>query len=325
MDNDWSAAITEYRVYLMATRFARGSIRVHTSYLRRLALQQRNGPWSVSTVDLRRFLAVERWKPNTARSARAAVVKFYRWARMEGYVAEDPALRLEPVSVPAAVPRPAPWSIVSRAIDLSGEREATMLRFARYAALRCCEIATAHRDNWDGRGLWVTGKGGKTRYVPIVNSELVGAITRAEGWLFPGRIDGHLSPGTVSRLMSDALAGAWTGHKLRHAFATTSNARHPNLLALQKVMGHARPETTQIYTQVPYESLLDVVLAGAPQDGTDHRPGAPPAPPVAHQQEEISDLIRALDASPSGSGQRPDPLVLDLVRAVVETISRARA
>ncbi|RMI13241.1 tyrosine-type recombinase/integrase [Cellulomonas triticagri] len=289
MQNDWSSAISEYRIYLVSTRFAQGSIRVHLSYLRRLALQQKSGPWSLGTGDLRRFLAVERWKPNTARSARAAVVKFYRWASIEGYVDRDPAARLEPVSVPEPVPQPAPWSVVSRAIELSAHREATMLRFARYAAMRCCEIATAHRDNWDGRVLWVTGKGGKVRCIPIQNPELLAAINEVDGWLFPGRVDGHLSPGTVSRLMSEALAGAWTGHKLRHAFATTSNARHPDVLALQKVLGHARPETTQIYTQVPYESLLDVVRAGAPES-SDLPPPENPRP--AHV--DPSDLVRAL-------------------------------
>jgi site-specific recombinase XerC len=275
VDNDWSMAIGEYRIYLRSTRFAPGSVKVHSSYLRRLALQQPKGPWTVTTAHLRRFLAVERWKPNTARSARAAVVKFYRWAFLEGYVSADPAARLGSVSVPPAVPRPAPWHVISRAIELSADREATMLRFARYAAMRCCEIATVHRDNWDGRGLWVTGKGGKARYIPIVNAELVSAITAADGWLFPGRIDGHLSAGTVSRLMSEALAGAWTGHKLRHAFATASNSVHPDLLALQRVLGHARPETTQVYTQVPFDSLLEVVLAADPERGEGTRTDNP--------------------------------------------------
>jgi site-specific recombinase XerD len=311
VQNTWSAAITEYRIYLRSTRFSPGSMRVHTSYLHRLAVQQHRGPWTTTTSDLRRFLAVERWKPNTARSARAAVVKFYRWAAIEGYVEKDPAARLEPISVPAAVPQPAPWAVVGRAIELSAHREATMLRFARYAAMRCCEIATAHRDDWDGRGLWVTGKGSKKRYVPIVNADLVDAITRADGWLFPGRVDGHLSAGTVSRLMSEALAGAWTGHKLRHAFATASNARHPDLLALQKVLGHARPETTQVYTHVPYESLLEVVRASAPEHDVPLVPSETKAPPSV----EMARVVRSLQTS-NADGD-PHPLVFELLQALV--------
>ncbi|WP_263118967.1 tyrosine-type recombinase/integrase [Cellulomonas sp. RIT-PI-Y] len=318
---DWATALQEYRTYLMSVQFSAGSIRVHSSYLRRLALEQRRGPWATSTKDLRRFLADSRWQANTRRSARASVVKFFRWAYLEGYIEQDPAARLEPVSVPAAVPRPAPWSVVDRAIRLSAQREATMLRLARYAALRCCEIATAHRDNWDGRGLWVEGKGGKARYVPIENRDVVAAIERAEGWLFSGRVDGHLSAGTVSRLMSQALSGAWTGHKLRHAFATTSNSRHPDLLALQKVMGHARPETTQVYTHVPVESLLEVVRAGAPEQ-VGRVPAAPLSEGAGHadlSESAADDVMRML------SGGVSEEVALRVAAALIRLTSATRA
>ena len=258
----WTEAIAEYSTEQRAARRSSGTIKLHRHYLNRLAAQHAH-PWTVTTAHLRAFLAVPTWSAETQKSARAAVAGFYRWAEREGYVDVDPSARLSAVTVPTGVARPVPEPVLRRALGLGDARERLMILIAAYAGLRCAEIARLHHDDLDGQILYVTGKGGKTRIVPVEHPEILGAFARADGYLFPGRIDGHLSAGYVSKLFGEALPDGWTGHKLRHRFATRSNAVNPDLLALGKVLGHSRPETTQRYVQVSQEALLRVVRGAA--------------------------------------------------------------
>lgn len=262
MHHTWTAALSAYTTALRAARRAPGTVRLHRHYLSNLALGH-PCPCEVTTADLRRFLARPGWSAETQKSARTAVVGFYRWAHAEGLVDADPAARLASVSVPAGVPRPAPDAVLRSALALAEPRERLMVLLAAYAGLRCCEIARVHRDDLSAGLLWVHGKGGKVRVVPVEHPELVAAFARAEGFLFPGQRDGHLAAGTVTKLLSALLPDGWTGHTLRHRFATRSYAVHSDLLALGRVLGHSRPETTQRYVMLSNDALLRVVRGAA--------------------------------------------------------------
>ena len=184
-------------------------------------------------------------------------------APRRGYIEEDPALRLDIVSTPAGVARPAPEEVIRDALLEADKRVEMMILLGAYAGLRACEIATVHSKNWDGAGLYVTGKGAKTRYVPIVHPGLRRALTSCDGFLFPGRIEGHLSAGYVTKLLSRALQGPWTGYTLRHRCATKMYAGTRDLLAVGAVLGHARPEMTQRYVRQPVDALVAAVTAAA--------------------------------------------------------------
>lgn len=259
---NWSSVLGAYVTALRAAHRSPGTVRLHRHYLRHLA-RHVDHPLTASTADLARALAVPTWSAETRKSARGALVSFYRWAHGSGLLDVDPAAGLPPVTVPAGQARPAPDAVLGAALLRAHPREALMLLLAAYAGLRCAEIARVHaRDYVDGL-LYVHGKGGKVRVVPVEHPDLVAALTRAGGYLFPGRDGGHLSPGTVSRLLSRALPEAWTGHTLRHRFATRAYAGTRDVLAVGRALGHARPETTQRYVQLPPDALLAVVRAAA--------------------------------------------------------------
>lgn len=259
----WDEAISEYTTALRAARRAPGTVRLHRHYLRGLARQAPGGPWSVTTGHLRRALAVPRWSAETQKSARATFAGFYRWAHLAGYIETDPAVTLAPITVPPAQPRPAPESVLVRALAVADARERLMLLLAAYAGLRCAEIAQVHSRDLVGGLLYVHGKGGKTRVVPVEHPELVEAFAHADGYLFPSPAGGHLTPGHVTKLLSRVLPDGWTGHTLRHRFATRSYAGTRDLLAVGAVLGHSRPETTQRYVLMPADALAAVVRAAA--------------------------------------------------------------
>lgn len=87
---DWNTALALYAAAQVAAGRASGTIRLHRHYLTTLAASHR-WPWAVTTMQLVAFLAVEHWRPETRKSARAAVRGFYRWGHGSGYLEDDPA------------------------------------------------------------------------------------------------------------------------------------------------------------------------------------------------------------------------------------------
>lgn len=258
----WATVVPDYLASLRAAHRSPGTIRLHRHYLRHVAGYVPR-PLAATTKALTAALAVPSWSAETRKSARGVIVSFYRWAHGSGLIATDPSRPLPAISVPSREARPAPETVLARALAVAPPRERIMLLLAAHAGLRCSEVARVHHEHLVDGVLYVTGKGGKTRVVPIVHPELLAAIATAPGWLFPGRTSGHLSPGYVSARLSDVLPDGWTGHTLRHRFATLAYAGTHDLLAVGRALGHSRPETTQRYVRLPVDALLEVVRAAA--------------------------------------------------------------
>jgi integrase/recombinase XerC len=125
----------------------------------------------------------------------------------------------------------------------------------------------------------VTGKGQKTRMVPVLQpvlkliADYVAICPYAldnDGPLFVGAKGGPLSPRIV-QLVMQRLRGALglpdtaTPHALRHSFATHLLARGGDLRAIQELLGHASLSTTQVYTEVDMDRLLEVYSTTHPR------------------------------------------------------------
>lgn len=142
-----------------------------------------------------------------------------------------------------------------------------MLELALNAGLRCCEICKVHsRDVFAdlvGWSLVVRGKGKRQRIVPL-SDDLARRLRDVDGYAFEGQIDGHLSAGYVSKLISAALPPGVTAHPLRHRYATRAyELGGRDIRAVQDLLGHAYVSTTQIYTAVSDEAKRRAALAAA--------------------------------------------------------------
>lgn len=218
---------------------------------------------AASTDDLAGWLASHDWAPSTLKAHRDAVRSFYGWAVVSGRLDRSPADALGPVRVPPGVARPAPEHAVSEGLAAMDERTRLMVGLAARAGLRRAEIARVHsRDltrDLVGWSLLVHGKGGRERLVPIPEDLAFLLRRRPDGYAFPGADAGHLSPARVGELVSAALPDGWTCHTLRHRFATRCYAAAPDLLALQELLGHAKPETTRGYVRLGSDALRAAV------------------------------------------------------------------
>lgn len=147
-----------------------------------------------------------------------------------------------------------------------------MITLAAEAGLRRGEIAVVSRsdviEERAGASLIVHGKGRRERIVPLTQAA-ADAVARQFNdvspelpWLFPstGRYaDAHLQPIRVGELVNEALSGRWSAHTLRHRFATEAYRSSRDLLLVQTLMGHSKPETTAIYVGLDTAQARSVV------------------------------------------------------------------
>ena len=261
----WDADIDEFVQHLRAGGAAESTVRLRRMHLKRALTWLGMPPWAATTPDLEAYLAAHEWAPETRKSVRSSLRAFYGWGEEAGHIATDPARRLPNVTVPQGKPKPAPTDVLTAALAASPRRTRLMLMLAAYAGLRRAEIATLHSRDIVGDLLRITGKGGRTRIVPM-HPDLIEALDGATGWIFPGDDRGHLSPDRVGRIMSVALGGSlsgWTAHTLRHRFATRAYAGDRDILSVQQLLGHSSVATTQRYTQPPDDALRKAVMSVA--------------------------------------------------------------
>ena len=160
-------------------------------------------------------------------------------------------------------------------------RDAAVLALLYGSGLRISEALGLTRADSSGAGdaITVTGKGGKQRMVPVLPQvqKLIADYVALcpydlpdQGPLFVGAKGGPLSPRVVQLAMA-RLRGALglpetaTPHALRHSFATHLLARGGDLRSIQELLGHASLSTTQIYTEVDAERLIEAYRSAHPR------------------------------------------------------------
>lgn len=256
--------IYDWRDWLRAGDKSPLTVRLRLHQLQRFAEAHPHG-WRVTTEQMLSYLSRTDWKTETRRSARAALRSFYGWLHASGRADHDPSRMLPAIKPAHHVPRPAPESVIAQALGESDPRVRLMLTLAARQGLRRGEIARVHTDDLvedlTGLSLVVHGKGSKDRVLPLDEDVARDLSAVPRGWVFPGRVEGHLSADYVGRVMARALPGGWTAHPLRHRFGTTAYAGTLDLLAVQEALGHSRPETTRQYIRLPQDSLRRVVAA----------------------------------------------------------------
>lgn len=264
---DWIEPLRAYQRWMTASRKSRGTIYQHDYHLRRFAVDTGLAPWPVTLEQLAEYLGDLEVGDATARTKRAALRGFYSWARAIGRIDDNPAAGIPTVRVVPGLPRPAPEHAVRVGRRNADERVGLMLELAVNAGLRCCEICKVHSNDvfadLVGWSLLVRGKGKRQRIVPL-DDGLARRLLELDGYAFSGQIDGHLSAGYVSKLISAALPPGVTAHPLRHRYATRAyELGGHDIRAVQELLGHAYVSTTQVYTAVSDAAKRRASLAAA--------------------------------------------------------------
>jgi integrase/recombinase XerC len=265
-----SEELTQWTDWMLAAGRPETTIGLRVYHVRRVLKDLDTDPWSLSVEQLVKYLAGQRWAPETRRSYRASLRAFYAWAQATGRRADSPAHLLPSIEVPRGKPRPTPDKIYRTALRDADERARLMVALAAMCGLRRCEIARVRRDDvvpdLFGHSLRVIGKGGHVRNVPLPDLLTRELLALPPGWVFPSRAQagGHLTPAHVGKIVSALMPDGWTTHTLRHRCATVAYAAGGrDLRAVQQLLGHAKPETTARYTQVPDDAVRAAVDAAS--------------------------------------------------------------
>lgn len=225
----------------------------------------------------------------------AAIRNFHRFLVAEGQRGDDPTADVEGVRVPAGLPKALSEEEVQSLIDaVHGDgavalRDRALLEFLYATGARvseACGLSLGDLDLEDGL-VRVYGKGSKERLVPVGSM----ARTALGRWLDEGRAD--LEParwrrrGDADAVFLDKRGGrlsrqaAWAaivrhGHKvglddrlsphvLRHSCATHMLDHGADLRIVQEMLGHASISTTQVYTRVSQERLVEQYRSAHPR------------------------------------------------------------
>jgi integrase/recombinase XerC len=249
---------------------------------------------ALTPADVRAFMAARRAAGIGSRSlmrSLAGIRGFARYLEKNGKGKVGALAAVRAPKIGKTLPRPLAAATARRFADpdlAAGDgrqpwvhaRDAAVLALLYGSGLRISEALSLKRGDFDGGdALTVTGKGGKKRMVPVL-PQVVKLITDylalspydppGDGPLFLGTSGGPLSPRVVQLVMA-RLRGALglpetaTPHALRHSFATHLLARGGDLRAIQELLGHASLSTTQIYTEVDAERLIEAYRSAHPR------------------------------------------------------------
>jgi integrase/recombinase XerC len=258
--------------------------------------------WDLSTVDRTDLRAFMSWCENRGLGRRSiarkisAVRSFYKFLASES---SDDFGSVFLVKTPKSIKR-LPQHVSNSEIEavftlaesraskgsFSGIRNLAILELLYGSGLRLGELHGLDLENLDLRGqlVKVLGKGNKERIVPVTSSAVFAVqayielrsdlLDTADKLLTSAFLlnpkGGRLSRSSIQKvirklLVDTAAKDGLSVHSLRHSFATHLLDSGANLIALKELLGHASLSTTQVYTHVSKERLLQVYKNSHPR------------------------------------------------------------
>ncbi len=233
--------------------------------------------------DLRRYLAhLSEQKIRKSSIARklSAIRSFFSYLHREGRIARNPARLLATPKQDKRLPKVLTVDDTFRLLDAPDPdgktatlRDRAVLETLYSTGIRVSElVGMDHADiNREDRLVRIRGKGRKERIVPIGKTALaaIDAWSAArlpksrEGAVFTNRSGKRLTVRTVQRIVGNyrkklGLSNGASPHTLRHSYATHLLESGADLRSIQELLGHASLSTTQRYTHLNLDSLMEV-------------------------------------------------------------------
>jgi integrase/recombinase XerC len=243
-------------------------------------------PSAVDHQTLRRFIAHlmqgDVKKSSIARKL-SAVRSFFRYLNRDGTLTSNPARLVatprREKRLPAVLTADDALRLVESPSEKKPEDHAMMLRDRAVletlysTGIRASELTGMNREDIDHHTslIRIRGKGRKERIVPIgtkardaIDAYLASTSRGAEtAAIFIGPSGKRLTARTVQRILENhrkqlGMQQKASPHTLRHSYATHMLESGADLRAIQELLGHASLSTTQRYTHVNLDSLMEV-------------------------------------------------------------------
>jgi integrase/recombinase XerC len=227
-----------------------------------------------------------RYKKTTIARKMSAVRSFFNFMEKRGLRGDNPAAEVGTPKQEKPVPIYLPVDDMFRLLDLPdrdsplGLRDLAIMETLYSCGLRVGELAGLDLDDvkFDRRLVSVIGKGNRERVVPVGRTALralrryldaTGGLRKRvwggeeSGPLFMNHRGGRLTTRSVARVIKKyvracGLTSDISPHALRHTFATHLLEGGADLRSVQELLGHASLSTTQRYTHVTLDRLMEV-------------------------------------------------------------------
>ena len=290
--------IQQFTAYLQTERdvspHTLGAYRSDLAQLLTFALREKGEDVSAQDIDhllLRRYLAgiSKDTRKSTIGRKLAAIRSFFRFLLRRGMIVKNPA---ELIATPKKEQR-LPFHLdIDQATTLMEApdaeqkyalRDRAILELLYSSGLRVSELTGLNIGELDQAAgmVRVTGKGGKERIVPV-GSRALEALQEylaqrsgdsSRGAIFLNTRGGRINRRSVARVvdahvMRIAAFKRISPHTLRHTFATHMLEGGADLRAIQELLGHASLSTTQKYTHVSIDRLMEVYDKAHPKAHT---------------------------------------------------------
>ena len=214
---------------------------------------------------------------------------FFNWLVKHRGFPHNPCVGLRAPKSPKALPKALSPDLMARLLEAPAEgpaqsRDKAMFELFYSSGLRLAELVSL--DATDGENMQrqaevtVTGKGAKTRTVPVGSkaraaiatwlterARLAGPVETA---LFVGARGARIAPSSVRYALAHwarrlGLPQHVHPHMLRHSFATHLLQSSGDLRAVQEMLGHSSISTTQVYTHLDFQHLAKAYDAAHPR------------------------------------------------------------
>ncbi len=265
----------------LTIRSYRSDLGVYLEFLRETGVRSPERIDFESTIAF--VVSVESGRGTASRARMLSAVKgFHRYVYREGSLAK---LDIDGIASPKVL-RAIPFVLSPDELDklleqpdetIYGIRNKALLEMAYATGMRVSEICRLAMELLDRerRLARIRGKGGKERIVPygqkahealeryLAESRPEMLRTRISPFVFLNYRGGPISRVSFWKMLKRYTAGAAlppeiTPHTLRHSFATHLLEGGADLRAVQELLGHASIATTQIYTKLDMDYLLEV-------------------------------------------------------------------
>ena len=228
-------------------------------------------------------------KSRTIARELSSIRSFYQFLIRCSVVAKNPALEVSAPKSDKPLPKTCDPESLEQLLRVTDDNDELLLRdiaifeLIYSSGLRLAELVGIDLDDIDlkQQQLVVTGKGNKTRHLPV-GSKAVSAVQRwlrvrpnycrdnDQKALFLSKPGKRISARNVQSRLNHLIQRQGLGqkispHVLRHSFATHLLESSSDLRAVQELLGHANIATTQIYTHLDFQHLANVYDAAHPR------------------------------------------------------------
>ena len=254
----------------------------------------------VKEHDLRTFVNSERRRGLSPRSIQRILSScrtFFEFLLTEGQIKLSPAQNISSPKLAQLLPKAMDADLVQKFLDFKAKgmievRDKALAELLYSSGLRLSEICKLNMEDLDTkeRTCVVTGKGNKTRIVPVgkkaiqairdwfmYRSELKQSKATSTNAIFLNNKGNRISPRSIQlRLEKLCLMRGLPGinpHMLRHSFASHVLESSGDLRGVQEMLGHSDIGTTQIYTKLDFQHLSKVYDKAHPRAKKDTKDG----------------------------------------------------